>query len=392
MNLRNYRKWSWPLNALIYNVCRLVPCRDKRVWVFGESSGLYYSDSPRYLYEYINGQKADGVRCIWLTHSPQIIQNLEKNGTEVYPINSIKAVLWSLRCGVAVYNKSLDDLGIFPLVGGAKIITPWHGAGFKRIHNALLSGKKLRLKRFLDYIFSWKTMDMLFATSEYNKQQFYEWFTIKRENIIITGIPRNDVLLKGCDRETLLKSLGILPQKKIILYMPTHRPMVNGENIVGNIVKELSEDEELSDFVKSQGYEFVIKLHPLTHIDDLDLPENFHLLSYGEVQNSQELLSLADILITDYSSCFIDYALLERPIILYVPDEKNYMQNTGGVYKEFYNILRLCRADNPKQLIKRLEKPDLAATNVTNDYYRSPSDKGNYCRNAYLAMKEFVGI
>lgn len=392
MNRRLYRKWSWPINALVYNLCRLIPFRDKKLWLFGESAGQYYSDNPKYIYDYIYHESNDGVRAIWLSYNKEIIDTLQNQGKEAYPIKSWKAIWLSLRCGVIVYNKSIDDLGLLPLCGGAVIVSPWHGAGFKRIHNATLSGNKLKIKRFLDKIFSWKKMDINFATSEYNKQQFFEWFTISRDKIFITGQARNDALFAQVDREAILESLGISSEKKIILYMPTHRPSPNGVNIVESIVKDIIDCDLLVKYLEKNHSEFVIKPHPLTNIEGITMPKNFCLFSYRQLKVNQELLAIADILVTDYSSCFIDYALLNKPFILYVPDEIEYMNNTHGMYNEFFEVLDLCRASTPIELLKRLSMPSLDATALTNKYYRDPEDKGHYSQNAYQVIKNNINI
>lgn len=392
MNRRSYRKWSWPINAVVYNLCRLIPFRDKRLWLFGESAGQYYSDNPKYIYDYIYHETNDGVRAIWLSYNTQIIETLQNQGMEAYPIRSWKAIWLSLRCGVIVYNKSIDDLGLLPLCGGAVIVSPWHGAGFKRIHNAALSGMRLKIKRFLDHIFSWKKMDLNFATSDYNKQQFHEWFTIPWDKIIITGQARNDALINHIDKKIILDSLGISSEKRIILYMPTHRPSPNGKNIVEDIVKDLVGCNQLVKYIEQTHSEFVIKPHPLTNIKGINMPENFSLFSYGQLKVNQELLAIADILVTDYSSCFIDYALLNKPFVLYVPDETEYMNNTCGMYSEFFDVLDLCRASTPIELLGRLSSPSLEATILTNKLYKSPNDKGHYSQNAYQVIKEYIKI
>lgn len=392
MDLVKYRKWSWPINALIFNLCRLVPFRNKRLWLFGESSGLYYGDNCRYLYEYVCNHPEYGIRCIWLTKNKHILSILKSSGYEGYYFYSIKSFWLSLRCGVAIYNKSLDDLGLFPLVGGAAIITPWHGVGFKRIHNASLSGGKLKLKLFVDHIFSWKKMHKIMATSDYSRNHFHNLFTIDFEDICITGQPRNDVLLGQIDRNAVLSLLNLKPNNKIILYLPTHRSSKMGADFMEKLIGELVNDDNLKSFLKKNGYTFVIKPHPLTKVDLRITDDCFRLLTYGEIKDNQMLLAAADILVSDYSSVFVDFALLERPIILYVPDQENYFMNNNEMAPEYFEILELCKAKNVRELVSYLHNPILDVTEATNRLFRASDDEGHYCQNVYHVIKDYLNI
>ena len=51
----HYKKYLWPINAFLFNMCRLYPFRDKRLWIFGALGGKKYDDNSRFLYEYIKG-------------------------------------------------------------------------------------------------------------------------------------------------------------------------------------------------------------------------------------------------------------------------------------------------------------------------------------------------
>ncbi len=339
----SFRKLFWPINAITYNLCRLIPFRSRRIWVFGCLSGNGYSDNAKYLFEYVNEVHSSDIKAVWLSNTREVVEDLRRNQYTSYLTYSFKGMWYALRCGVAVYTHGLSDFGYMPLVGGAKVVSLWHGVGFKKIYNASYQGICHRFKTALDKVFSWTKRDCTMVTSEYTKKQFKILFNLDEKDIFITGQPRNDVFKKDINCQTLRKSLGIGQDKKIILYMPTYRNKWQGEKVIDNIIKDLVDCKVLNEVLETYGYLMMIKLHPLTPVPDVPITENFRIIEYGDIKFNQELLVLGDILITDYSSCFVDYSLLHRPIIFYVPDMEDYLNSTGGMDQDFFDLCDICR-------------------------------------------------
>ena len=387
IKLVSFRKLAWPIVAVIYNLSRLIPFRNKKIWIYGESCGKYYVDNTKYLFEYACKQSYSDIRHVWITGNPNIINKIREMGFEAYRQGSFKAFWCQLRCGVAIYNKGLDDISKFPFYGGAYIVSVWHGAGFKRIYNATYTGKYITFKKIIDRVFCWTRMNLLMATSEYQCKQFLERFDIQRNQMVITGQPRNDFFYNENNNSTIKKQLSISPYKKVVLYMPTYRSTFQGEGIEKKILNEIICNTKFRDYISQNNYIFVVKLHPMTSLFDIPQNNYLRLLEHGGDVDTQQLLSIADVLITDYSSCFVDYALLHRPIVFYIPDKDDYVKYVGGMDKEFYDFLKYGCAYNVEELVNALKNPSLRIADEANKLFYAPETGNNFSENVYNAIK-----
>ena len=150
------RKFLWIINALVFNLCRIIPFRDNRLWVFGAYGGRKYEDNSRALFEYIYEFHKGEIRPVWLTYNKDELYKVCEAGYEGYLINSWKGKWISIRCGVAYMTHGIDDFGSIPLVGGALVVALWHGVGFKKIYGATYQGYKIRIMRIMNLIFHQK--------------------------------------------------------------------------------------------------------------------------------------------------------------------------------------------------------------------------------------------
>ena len=142
----------------------------------------------------------------------------------------------------------------------------------------------------------------------------------------VAGYPRIDITLNASktEKENIKEELGIKNNKKVILYAPTWREKdVENNEIDGNkLVDDLISLSSLGAYVLFRG-------HPKTNnlIQKLEIPANIILPS--DSISTNELLSITDLLISDYSSVFFDFIATERPIVHYLYDLKEYSENRG---------------------------------------------------------------
>lgn len=392
INFVSPRKYSLPFNIVLFNLCRLWPFRSKKIWIFGAWEGKKYDDNSKYMIQYVKNIHGNRIRTIWLTNNLDALNRTRKEGIESYLNGSIKGKWFQLRAGVSIYTNGLIDFGVFPLVGGSTVVALWHGMSFKRIYNGTYKGAALIAKKILDKVFSWTYRNITIVTSEYSAKWCAKMFTLNKKLIYATGQPRNDAF-KNLERSKVLQNTTISPTKKIILYMPTYRMPSMGEDAMTRIVENLYNDRNLSQMLDVSNSVFVAKLHPLTPHIDLKNRDNFVILDFAAVDNNQDLLGIADCLVTDYSSCFIDYALLRRPIIFYTPDEDLFFKNSEKVEKEFFDIERLCQATNPKSLKDALESSSTTVADATNELFEDKSICGTcYSENVYKVICKEIGI
>ena len=298
---------------------------------------------------------------------------------------------YAIRAGVAVYSHALIDFGLFPLIGGACIVNLWHGMGFKEIYNAKYSGISLKAKLLLDKFFSWTYRDITTVTSIYTKHQFRRLFNLKLNDIYITGQPRNDVFKLELRKESVLSEVDAA--KKWILFMPTYRGKAMGEDAMGNIVSELYNNDSLNEVLSKNNYILIVKLHPLTPHMNIKARNNFIILDYKAVTNNQELLAVSDMLITDYSSCFVDFALMNKPIHFYCPDEEKFLEVSEKMNEDFFKVSNLSKSKTISDLLVFLKDPTNVICSATNDIFEDESIRGTcYSENVYKVICKEIGL
>ncbi len=187
--------------------------------------------------------------------------------------------------------------------------------------------------------------DLMISTSDFvTEYSFSRLFDYK--NIINSGYPRNDVLANGVldDRELVMAHKGIYHfvkscDKKVVIYMPTWRPYFHIKNPI--------DLDDLNDFAKKNDFLFIIKSHPFTRNDNFydstfdeikyKFSENYqeNVLFYPATDDIYPLLSLSDLLITDYSSIYFDYLLINKPILFFIYDKDVYLEENGDFMLDF---------------------------------------------------------
>ena len=176
--------------------------------------------------------------------------------------------------------------------------------------------------------------DWLIVTSDDIKKYYAEAFQISENKIKALGLPRMDYYFENNDSKELknkfCKDYGISPDKKIILYAPTFRDEEEFNNVFNYFDLEKF-NKELSD-----EYVLALRLHPkIKNFYKEDISSKGQYIDVSDFKNEQELMLLSDMLITDYSSIMIEYAILNRPIVFFTYDLDNYLSKERGFYYDF---------------------------------------------------------
>lgn len=387
------RKKALWANIFLFRWDKLVQKRNVKHWVFGGREGCQFDDNSRYLFEWVNKNHPE-IKSAWLCKDEDLAGKIRKLGYTAYTFKSEEGVNISKEAGVSIYSNGLVDFGFYPRVGGSLIVSLWHGVPFKKIYNDTYSGWRLTAKLILDKFFSWTHRDLTITTSEYVNGQFSSIFGLNKNAAkVICGQPRNDVLFSGLRKEVVLARTSIPIDKQLILFMPTYRKPAMGADAMTNIVNNLYNSKALNEALAQTNSVFVAKLHPLTPHINIENRDNFVILDYGSIDNNQELLGVADMLITDYSSCMMDYALLDRPVAFYMPDHEQFMKLSEPLYDEFFELCKYDNCSTPEQLASLILNPSKAAVNAINELFEDPSIKGTcYCENVYNAIAKEVGL
>lgn len=306
----------------------------KNVIMFESFLGKQYSDSPRAIYEYLleNNTTYDMYWSVDRRHMKFFADK------DVKPIRrfSVKWLLLMARAGYWVTNSRLP-LWI-PKPNHTKYLQTWHGTPLKRlaadmdeVHMPGTNTDKYK-QNFLKEASKW---DYLVSPNAYSTEIFKRAFQFDKQ-MIESGYPRNDFLLNANNEETITKikqSTNLPIDKKVILYAPTWRD--NQFYAKGKYKFNLELDLERLKAEFGDEYIIVLRLHYLV-AENLDLTgfEGF-VYDLSKHEDIRELYLIADLLITDYSSVFFDYANLKRPMLFFVYDIEDYRDNLRGFYFDF---------------------------------------------------------
>lgn len=319
--------------------------RDPKLIVFGAWWGKKYDDNPKALFEYVINKRKD-IKAIWLTSNPSVYTKLKSQNMPVAMSSSIKALWYALKAKYSVVCTSDRDIGdsIFYLTGYQVTINLWHGVPLKKIvyddeYNYSREPKKGFDGWFEKKVSYFKRKTYYYSTSEVFKKIYQSCFNVDESHVVNIGQVRNDYFFIDHDNPFREK---YSEYKKIILYMPTHRK----EGKESMDMTRILDLNKLNNLLKVNNTVLLIKKHYYHwHEPQIDNKVYSNVIEItNEQPNAQELLDAADILITDYSSCYIDYLLLNRPIIFYSYDLANYLATDRDMYFDYKQIApgRIC--------------------------------------------------
>jgi CDP-glycerol glycerophosphotransferase len=208
----------------------------------------------------------------------------------------------------------------------------WHGNGMKRISMtnkdiaAMLSGPR-PFRWLVQWSNVYPTYDVVFFASRLQRERRSASFRMKEA--VLNGQPRNDVFfgaaagfnLIGCDGTALEKIRSAAAAgKRVVLYSPTHRPSAEIQPA------QALDLDELNGFALRHGLLIVWKAHPK---DRIAVQEREAIVVPDKNADVYPVMGYADCMITDYSSIYMDYILLDRPIIFFPYDLEHYLRKRG---------------------------------------------------------------
>lgn len=236
-------------------------------------------------------------------------------------------------------------------------IQTWHGTPLKKlgldIENVSMPGTTTA-KYHVNFVKEANRWDALVSPNDYSTRIFRSAFGYNNQ-ILKVGYPRNDELINSSkdDVRELKIKLGIPLDKKVVMYAPTYRD--NQFAAKGKYTFELP--FSLSDFKKKFGEDtvLILRMHYLiSNALDISDYQDF-VYDYSSYPNISDLYLVSDMLITDYSSVFFDYAYLKRPILFYPYDYHLYKDELRGFYLDYERELPGQIAQNESELLEGIQ-------------------------------------
>ncbi|MFB9770456.1 CDP-glycerol glycerophosphotransferase family protein [Lactiplantibacillus modestisalitolerans] len=247
---------------------------------------------------------------------------------------------------------------IYPLRirANADLIQVWHAVGaFKTFGYSRLGmpgGPKVTSLNHRNYT-------KALVSSHNIADKYAEGFGISKDKIAPLGIPRTDIFFdepkKQRIRSRLEHDLPFIKGKRVILFAPTFRG--NGQQSA-YYPFEMLNFKEIYEALHDD-YVFLLKIHPFVQ-NKPTLPYEYADFYYdvSDYREINDLLLVADQLITDYSSVCFEYALLKRPMIFFAPDLADYMQSRS-FYFNYFDFIPGSLAENTTDLISQLKHPSV---------------------------------
>lgn len=329
-----------------------MPVKDNYV-ILESFFGKSYSDSPKYIYEYLSKNYPNKYKYIWVLNKKTKI-----------PYKSIQVKRFSIRY---CYYMAVSKYNVFNVRQpewyckreGNVFLETWHGTPLKKLvfdQEEVMGASPLYKAQFYKQSRVW---DYLVSANHFSSNVFRSAFLYDKE-MLEYGYPRNDIL-KSDHRDEIAtrirKKLNIPEGKKTILYAPTWRD----DEYYGRGEYKFTLNLDLPRLKKEFADEYVVLLRTHYFIADaLDISEvQDFAINVSKYDDISELYLVSDLLITDYSSVFFDYANLKRPILFYTYDIEKYRDMIRGFYLDIDTELPgplLYTNDEVVEAIKNIEQ------------------------------------
>lgn len=311
--------------------------------IFESFMGKKYACSPKAFYEaMMKEEKYVSWEKVWAFREPGKYRFLEENPrTKVVKYRS-REYYQAYGSGKYWITNSRLPRELSPKKG-QEYIQCWHGTPLKKLGYDLeqYAEKEGSLQEVREnYIQETKRVTHMPSPSPFYSEKMCSAFHLremgKEEVLLEMGYPRNDALYRemGKERGIYKEKLGIPRDKKVILYAPTWR---ENQHIPGEGYS-YSLQVDFQRWKQELGEEYVILFRAHYFISnqyDFE-PYGDFIKNVSDIDDVNELYLAADILITDYSSVFFDFANLERPILFYMYDYESYKHELRDFYLDIH--------------------------------------------------------
>jgi len=304
-----------------------------------------FADNSKAFYEYLKNINNSPLRPVWVISDQQVLEKLSSSGIKSYDKHSFSGFYQFFR---SKYIFTTNNTYLEFKSSRQVLVNLWHGMPLKRMGFAEDSQNSQMPHQRHDHNY------MLISTSNLMKNLLSSCFHVDARKVHVTGQPRND---KIYSKEKSLKNLFQLINKdqlkdkqvknyqKIVLFTPTWRNWegkVDGKSNHSVMNLDDYHDKRFTEFMTENNTLFLVKLHPFEesqYSQIIEDKEDIVLITSKMLQENlldlYDILGAVDILITDYSSIYFDFLLLDRPIIFIPTDLQDYEKSRGFLFDPY---------------------------------------------------------
>lgn len=324
-----HQRFIWGFSCkCFYLVSGFISIRKNKI-VCCSFGGVFNADNPRFIAQKLH-ELDPNLDIVWLVKN-EICKDCVHEYIRIVPYRSVRA-LYELA-SAKVWIDNARKFFFPPKKRGQYYLQTWHGGlPIKQIEadvtDKLSTGyvkAAMRDAEAVDLMIS----DSKFLTDIY-KRAF--WNT---GYILEYGLPRNDILINLTpeDKINMRKKLQLRDDTVYILYAPTFR---NNHEDMSPYITDFSRLQDTFQKLTGKKVHFWVRYHPnvarIMELKDDDTVTNMSL--YPDIQ---DLCIVSDYMISDYSSCVFDFALLKKPVFLYMCDYEAYTEERG-FYLDMNNL------------------------------------------------------
>lgn len=287
--------------------------RKKEFYLFNSPHGL--SDNAYYLMLYFLQKNK---KCIWILTGKESAEQISFLKVKYKNLIFIKRnafdgflFLFSARC-LFVTHSYKSAFRILPKQ--ITVINLWHGFPYKKMGFDATVDKVT----YQDGSNVYERYNYIIAPSNLAKKFFMTCFNLPEERILPYGQPRVDFLYQHTSSSGFSNN-----SKKVFLYAPTFRD--SGINLPLYI-------NFIENFIEKDLGKLICRFHPKERDAMYYLKSKYEEVEFSNVCDVNLDLLRSDILVSDYSSVIFDYIVLNRPVILYSPDDELYSESRNGYY------------------------------------------------------------
>lgn len=350
MKLKSIVKYVKPLYRvynLLGNACicllKIFVKSDDKLILFISFGGKKYDDSPKAIYETMcKDERFKEYSFVWAFEKPS---EFEVPGAKKIKVDTLTYYLTALSARVWITNSTVER-GLNFKGKHTLYFDTWHGTPIKKMGSDIADDNKSFKMRG-----AWP-VDIMTAQSEYEADIFSRVFNIPRNKFILCGLPRNDILANYSKeyRDRLRITLGIPDGKKVILYMPTFREYEKDDSMQCVLTPPL--DLQKWERALGENYVFLFRAH-YEVAKAMDIQDNCFIQNVTNYPSLEHLMIVSDILISDYSSAFFDYSIMDKPMLYFTYDYDEYASKRG-MYFDIRELLH--GANNEDDLIQLILK------------------------------------
>ena len=317
---------------IVLRLFYIFPINEKKI-LFNCYKGRQYSCNPKYIFEYLYENYKDKYQYIWCLDDRGKLPEGNKCIKTVKYL-SLHYCFHLLTAKYYIFNDGINP--VFPIRKEQIVVNTWHGGGAYKKTGIGSNTASRKLLKMVWGIRS-KMTKYIISSCRLFTQYTAKDFLCEESVFLPIGMPRNDIFFILSKYETIKEKVynyfNIQSKNAIVLYAPTYRG--DHKMLDNKIFKNLFSSINIGQILKilkekfKKDFLFLMRSHYVYYdMNKYSQLEN-NIVFASDYPDMQDLLCVADVLITDYSSSMWDFSLTYKPCFIYAPDVEKYSAEQG---------------------------------------------------------------